>query len=121
MKKLILTIAIATVLLTSCSTSNPDSSKEYFLESGDSVITSVKFSTKMHFDLIKSAGRVEYRNDSIFLEGGRTYDKYGESTSLPNKFVATFNKDGIVNTDQLMAFVNAMDSTDSVITKVTIK
>ena len=120
MKKTVLTIAIATVLLTSCS--NPDPSKRYFLESGDLVIAHVGFSTKMIFDYTTSKGRVEYRNDSIFLKGDAAYNKYGEkSGEAPLTFVATYNKDGIVNTDQLMAFVNTMDSTDAVITKVTIK
>ena len=123
MKKIILSVSIALIAsatLSSCS-SEPDSSKRYFLESGDSVITSVEFSTKMRFDSYRSEGRLEYRNDSILLGGGTEYNEYGESSQLPDKFVATFNEDGIVNTEQLMAFVNAMDSTDAVITKVTIK
>ena len=132
MKKIILSVSIALIAsatLSSCS-SEPDSSKRYFLESGDTIVACVEFSrpTRMKFDVIdltfslSSIQSIKIQNDSVFAVGDEAYDKYGAKVSeAPLTFVATFNKDGIVNTDQLMAFVNANDSTDAVITKVTIK
>ena len=132
MKKITLSVSIALIAsatLSSCS-SEPDSSKRYFLESGDTIVACVEFSrpTRMKFDVIdltfslSSIQSIKIQNDSVFAVGDEAYDKYGAKVSeAPLTFVATFNKDGIVNTDQLMAFVNANDSTDAVITKVTIK
>ena len=89
------------------SINEPYPNTRYFLESGDSVICSLEFGTKLRQDGFKTIGRLVTSNDSIYLEGKSTFDKYGDlSKSEPNQFIATF-KDHIVNKDQLIKFINS--------------
>jgi hypothetical protein len=103
--------------------------KSYFLESGDSVICELQIVSASR---IKKNGivltRIEVSNDSIYLEGETTYNKYKEIKKGPNKFMVTFDENGIIDTNQLRKFVNKekkifenYSDTFPTITKVTIK
>ena len=106
----------------------PDSSTLYFLESNDSVVSFLKFGTKLEMNYNR-IGRLKISNDSIYLEGERLIDKYGAVYGqAPNKFIATF-KNGEVNTNELVKFINLEKSLFSTpitgdiptITKITIR
>jgi hypothetical protein len=102
--------------------------RSYFLESGDSVICKLDIAPPRFRKDGIPIKRIEVSNDSIYLEGDVTYNKYGESQIGKRKFISTFDSKGVVNTKELICFINKeksifSDSQDTIpnITKITIK
>jgi hypothetical protein len=120
-------LSVVFITLQSCSNganSEPELYTEYFFESKDSVLGKLTLRSsstsscdiKMNFDethnLKSGDPGIRYelmyciiRNDSIFKKTEHL-NKYGEEVSNPLIFIVTFNDKGILNTSQLIDFVN---------------
>ena len=129
----VLGLAVILTVLQSCSNGDigdrkfidiDKQSNRYFFESKDSVLGSLSLSpsssnsydVKIYFDGNHNLkpGNPEIRfetvygvikNDSLFKKTEHL-NKYNESVPDPLVFIATFNNKGILNTIQLMDFVN---------------
>jgi len=122
----LLGLAVILTVLQSCSNGapeKPDLFTKYFFESKDSVLgsltlmpnSSTSYDVKMDFDGNHNFERepeIKFesvycviKNDSIFKKTEHL-NKYDESVPDPLVFIATFNKEGILNTSQLKDFVN---------------
>lgn len=115
-------------------TKDVDNSKNYFFESGDSVIAKVYFSgSKMYIEensengfFGRSGKRIKINNDSVYME--ETYftekDKYGKSELVSKLiFLCTYDEKGIANQEEFLRSANKIQfiGNDSLsYTKVTI-
>lgn len=115
------------------STKTIDTSYDYFIETSDSVITKLSFSSSSRMEIYKNGEygftsrtrkTIKSKGDSVFIEETNILtDRYGKSNFRDKLyFLCTYDKNGILNKNQLLKSYNDLNlSEDSIVcNKVTI-